>query len=1159
MISIDKVLFKQAIKRYSLIIAVFLTVALPCFIVDTAYSSHNQIGPKAIRVVMDNNYPPYTLLDKNGILQGITVDQWRLWEQKTGVAVAISGMDWGEALSRMEAGDFDVIDTLFFNDRRAEIYDFSKPYAKIETSIFFHESISGISDVASLQGFAVAVKSGDAAIDYLRGKGISALQEYPSYESIIKAAKGQKVMITVIDNPPAHYFLHKTGIQKQFRYSSPLYTNQLHRAVRKGNKAILRVVEEGFTRITDSEYQAINRKWFGSEMSSYHLYYRQVAAGLVIFAILALMMIAWNLSLRKKVRERTVRLEEEITLNRKDAETLQEAEKEIRSKHTELSAAYQQLAAYDIEIREKYEELTRSKQELTDSEEKYRKIFENAMEGIYQSTPGGRFIYVNPAMAGIFGYDTPDDLVQSISNIAVQVYENPDDRKQMREMLERYGHVENFETMGRCKDGSIIWVSINARRVCDDEGNSLYYEGLLQDITKRKWAEEELKESQRRFSDIIEFLPDATLVIDEKGKVIAWNKAMVSMTGVEAEDMIGKGDYEYAIPFYGNRRPILVDHVLQPEEEYLSKYDNCRWDEGVLVAEAHIPNLKGQAVYLLGTASRLLGMNGSIIGAIETIRDITGRKLMEEALHSERNRFAAILDNIPMATIVIDEDRNVAIWNKYNEMFTGKSREEMIGKRLDLGFLYKDKASPALADIIIGMTDAEIIRKFSSKGVHESDVSPGAFECVGGVFPQSEERTMAIQAARITDLRGKVVGAIQTAQDITEGVRGQAEREKLQRQLVQAQKMEAIGTLAGGIAHDFNNILGGVIGYAELCRKTVIDRPKAHQFMEQVLRAADRAKELVQQILTFSRKTEQEKSPFLISSVIEEVISFLRATLPTTIEIRQKIMAKSDLIMGDATKIHQVMMNLCTNAWHAMRETGGILEIGLEEVVIDKEDSRHYPPLMCRHYLELSVRDTGHGIQKEKLDRIFDPYFTTKDKGEGTGLGLAIVLGIVKDHEGEVRVYSEVGKGTIFKVYLPLLKTQEQDKAVEGEIILERGTERILFIDDEQMLADLSKESLEELGYEVHVETDPVHALEVFRKYRNNFDLVITDKTMPRMTGFEVAREIKMIRGGMPIILCSGFHENDDTERILTHGISKFIVKPIGIGTLSKAIREVLQ
>ncbi len=279
---------------------------------------------------MDDNYPPYAFRNSKGNLQGILIDQWRLWEQKTGVQVDISGRDWSEAQRLMEAGQFDVIDTMFFNERRAQTYDFSKPYAKIDVSIFFHKSISGISGADSLQGFAVAVKSGDNAIDHLRGKGISLFQEYPSYEAIVMAAKEQKVMVTVIDNPPALYFLYKMGILGQFRYSAPLYTGEFHRAVRKGDTAILKSVEEGFSKISESEYQAIHRKWFGTETSIFHPYFRYIAIGLGGLFVIALLLLVWNRTLRKKVRERTLRLEEAIALNIKKTEALEVSEEKYR-------------------------------------------------------------------------------------------------------------------------------------------------------------------------------------------------------------------------------------------------------------------------------------------------------------------------------------------------------------------------------------------------------------------------------------------------------------------------------------------------------------------------------------------------------------------------------------------------------------------------------------------------------------------------------------------------------------------------------------------------------------------------------------------------------------------------------------------------------------
>ena len=409
------------------------------------------------------------------------------------------------------------------------------------------------------------------------------------------------------------------------------------------------------------------------------------------------------------------------------------------------------------------------------------------------------------------------------------------------------------------------------------------------------------------------------------------------------------------------------------------------------------------------------------------------------------------------------------------------------------------------------------------------------------------------------DDTGNIAGVEGIFQDITQRKQAEEDHRKLESQLIQAQKMEAVGTLAGGIAHDFNNILSGIIGYSELCLRAVQDQPKVHHNMEQVLKAAERAKELVQQILAFSRKAAQEKKPIAIAPIIKEIVRFMRASLPTTIEITQTINETSDVIMADLTQMHQVLMNLCTNAGHAMKETGGVLEIGLKEVVMDALNLIHHPDLKPGRYLELSVRDTGHGIPQENLGRIFDPYFTTKKTGEGTGLGLAVVHGIVKDHGGDLSVYSEVGKGTIFIIYLPLMEKQaEGNERKVKEVILRGKGETILFIDDEKMVVDFSRELLEELGYKVVTQTDPVAAIEVFKKNSVNFDIVITDKTMPRLTGFDVIRKIRAIRADIPVVLCSGYQDKEDMEKLQALGINQLITKPARINVLAKAIRDVL-
>jgi PAS domain S-box-containing protein len=387
-----------------------------------------------------------------------------------------------------------------------------------------------------------------------------------------------------------------------------------------------------------------------------------------------------------------------------------------------------------------------------------------------------------------------------------------------------------------------------------------------------------------------------------------------------------------------------------------------------------------------------------------------------------------------------------------------------------------------------------------------------------------------------------------------------SERKKLESQLLQAQKMEAIGTLAGGIAHDFNNILAIIMGYAQLISWDIPEGSKVSKGLNEVLKASRRARDLVQQILTFSRRSSQERKPVEIGPIVKETLKLLKATLPSTIEIRQRLESNSDVIETDPSQIHQVLMNLCTNAAYAMRENGGILEVSLGEVDLEESISATYPDLQAGPYVRMSVSDTGHGIPPELLKRIFDPYFTTKPVGEGTGLGLAVVHGIIKSHGGEITVHSEPGKGTTFHVYLPRMDGAQEIAGSQEPTPLPLGNqERVLLIDDEKALADVGKQMLEQLGYKVTVRTSSIEALELFRTQPERFDLVITDMTMPNMTGDKLAREMVRLRPGIPIILCTGFSEHVTEEKIKKIGIREFVMKPMVMSDLAKTVRRVLQ
>jgi signal transduction histidine kinase/ActR/RegA family two-component response regulator len=379
-----------------------------------------------------------------------------------------------------------------------------------------------------------------------------------------------------------------------------------------------------------------------------------------------------------------------------------------------------------------------------------------------------------------------------------------------------------------------------------------------------------------------------------------------------------------------------------------------------------------------------------------------------------------------------------------------------------------------------------------------------------------------------------------------------------EKQLQQVMKLQAIGTLAGGIAHDFNNILFPIVGYTELTMDDIPEDCQARQNLEEVLKATNRAKELVQQILTFSRQSCQERKPLKVQYLIKEASKLLRATIPSSIEIDCYIDESCGPIKGDPTQIHQIIMNLCTNAYHAMQETGGILEVKLKEINISYEQSLEMVGMKIGKHIELTVKDSGHGMDPQVMDRIFEPYYTTKEQGKGTGLGLSVIHGIVKNHGGDIVVSSQPGKGSMFKVYLPVIDEFEEEIETTAPSTEINGSERILLVDDEKQIIDIEQQILERLGYKVTPKTDSEEALEEFAAQPDRFDLVITDMTMPKMTGDQLAKRMMDIKPQIPVILCTGFNEAITEEKALAMGIDKFVMKPIVKDDLANTIRTVL-
>ncbi|ETX07312.1 MAG: hypothetical protein ETSY2_11920 [Candidatus Entotheonella gemina] len=398
---------------------------------------------------------------------------------------------------------------------------------------------------------------------------------------------------------------------------------------------------------------------------------------------------------------------------------------------------------------------------------------------------------------------------------------------------------------------------------------------------------------------------------------------------------------------------------------------------------------------------------------------------------------------------------------------------------------------------------------------------------------------------------------LSTLIDITERKHAEAEQRRLEIQLLQMQKMEALGTLAGGIAHDFNNLLAVMIGYTELANIQLQPGPLFTTYMQEMLSAGERAKALVQQILTFSRQREPERQPLHLAPLMAEVASLLRAAIPTTISIEQDVEAEPDTIFADPTQIHQVLMNLGTNAAHAMRNQSGVLTFRLRAIEVDNALASGHPELSPGLYIRLSVHDTGPGIAPDIMTRIFEPFFTTKATGEGTGMGLAVAHGIITSHGGVITVTSAIAQGATFNVYLPQF-SEPLAQGVGNEPSLVVGTERILFVDDEARLARLGHALLSELGYDVTACTSSLEALERFRHNPQAFDLVMTDQTMPHMTGEHLARALRRIRPDIPIVLCTGFGHTIGPQQVRQIGLDAVLIKPWGLQELSDTLPRLL-
>ncbi len=744
---------------------------------------------------------------------------------------------------------------------------------------------------------------------------------------------------------------------------------------------------------------------------------------------------------------------------------------------------------------------------LQNSEEKFRRLFHTSPDSITLSNLDGKYVEINNGFCKAIGYTPEEVLGKSPSEL--HIWRNISDRERLLTTLEQAGHAENIEAEFRCKNGSTVTGLISAITMAiDGEPHIL---AITRDISTYKKQQKKLQKAEQRWRNTFDAIGDCITVWDADMHILQANTAARKFFTREEPDDGGAG-----VSTFREQNDCNADCPVS--KTFLDGQPHC----------TVVKHKKSGSTFMV-TSHPVFSHGNTVTQVVKIARDIT----KQLALEQKRILLITAIEQSSETIIITDPDGKIQYVNPAFERHTGYSRAEALDKNphiLKSGKHNQSFYHQLWAIILSGKTwQGKFINRKKNGELFE------------------EEATIS----PVTDADGKLINFIAVKRDITH-------ERVLEQQLQQAQKLEAIGTLAGGIAHDFNNILGAILGFAEMARLEIPETSSAREDVDEIIVAGQRAVELVKQILTFSRQEKGTFQTINVQLLLKETFKLLKASLPSTIQLRQHIDASCGPIFGDPTRLQQVILNICTNAKHAIGEQQGEISISLHRKTISNAQTGRFAGLSADSpYLELAITDNGCGMDQQTQNRIFDPFFTTKPKQQGTGLGLSVTHGIIKQHGGEIHVTSAPDAGTTFSIYLPIIEERSEKLS---ELIIEplpEGCEHIVLVDDEKLLVEITERMLINLGYTVTPFSDSQQALAWMQNNITGFDLLISDITMPKYTGMDLTGKLLALRPDLPIILCTGFSEKMKEEQAAALGIRAYLMKPVDIRQLAKTLHKV--